>query len=202
MSDIFEGQIQNRKTLEINAQHIPQWEYQNLDKAFEVNAPYSFLASFYGRGVLLFLFNKDEDNAEYINFKRDFSVLFSLAKKAMDNDVYFLDLDEEGTKIFNLKQYDWTDDEPLTPYGDLPEKTQEELPEIEDEEDDDSYVDANRIVRILQERKAELDKEIAEAEEKETTPPSVTENNNAMDWIRQMAEYIAEEKRRQNERFS
>lgn len=208
MSSIdFDGAIESRRALELNAHHIPQNEYEKLDKAFEVDAEYSFLSAFYSRGVILFLFNKDDDNEQVLNFQKDFPVLFTIAKCAMAQGVYFLDLDEEGSDVPNLKIFEWSHDEPLTPYGDLPEgynfdKTLKEIYDVEVQEDEEIEKEVEEKEIEVDNREEKLRRIRAILTRREEEEPQLPDRDDVMDWVAKMTEYIEREKRRQNDRFA
>lgn len=164
--------IEHKTSVEICARHIPEHEYQNLDKLMDAEEmEYGVLSSFYSRGVVLMIMEYDSDSRETQKLITDFPMLAKIVEQAYINDIYYMDLDERGNKLDDIVLFKWQ--------------------EGEDGEEFNSDVHLKIDYNTLNED------EIDEDDLKEI--PKILPTENPMDWIIQMKAYIEERKRRESE---
>lgn len=167
--------IQRRKIATLNAHHIPSREYQKLDLTIDVETTYPIISSIYGRGVVIYLLDRIPGNNEDVAFRRDFPVLYDIVGLLLQESVYILDLDEEGEILDEIKLYDWNVDD-----FDL---------ELQYTDGQYDYNDEND----------ESEDDGEEVDETIYPPPYAEETqNDVMDWIKYMEEYIEREQRLRN----
>ena len=101
--------IIKRRIIEISQFHLPQNEYENLDKAMDVDEnDYAFVAAIYNVGVIVYVAKTHVLSSEKVdNTKRDFPVLYSLLLTCAEKDIMYIDFFIDAATLEEFKIYTW-----------------------------------------------------------------------------------------------
>lgn len=88
----------------LNAKHLPQNEYENLDMFVDYPNDFGIQASVYSTGVIIYMEDYKGEEVKELGFP----VLANILFLADEDDIMFIDFYENRKQdLDNLKVYDW-----------------------------------------------------------------------------------------------
>ena len=103
---LFEEDRRATYMLPLSTYHLPEDEYNKLDMLMNYPNPYGVHSAIYNSGVVILI---DKTSGLTFLLKEQFPVLFNIAHKAKEAEIYFIDFYERTLPRDDLKLYKWED---------------------------------------------------------------------------------------------
>ena len=117
MSSVITPHVTRARHIELNANHLPEEEYQKLDDAMSYNDgnyKYTFFTAIYEEGVFVVIpQTNDETELQKRNTREQFPVLYELLDKFNDEGIFMADFVINGENIRGLKKFEWGESEEI-----------------------------------------------------------------------------------------